>query len=147
MAAGLRAAEGGKYIFSKSTEGVFSKIFRPGGYTHYPLFPTPAVKYAYKILVQFNFPWNKIFWCFYFRTKPAVEKGVHIPHKKKFGALPLPFDPELIHYSTKRTIPTVLWKFSRRAPGYFHDIQIEDFKLNHCANPNRYTTMQNFIRI
>ena len=33
----------GWYIFSKFSGGVFSKIFRPGGYTPYPLFPTPAL--------------------------------------------------------------------------------------------------------
>ena len=42
MAAAHRGAEGG-YIFSKSSDGVFSKFIRPGGSTPYPfLFLTPV---------------------------------------------------------------------------------------------------------
>ena len=42
MAAALRAAEGGGYIFSKSSGGgYFQKIFRPGGYTPPPTPPIP----------------------------------------------------------------------------------------------------------
>ena len=42
MAAALCAAEGGGgYIFPKSSRGTYSKFFRPGGYTPYPLPPIP----------------------------------------------------------------------------------------------------------
>ena len=44
MAAALRAAEGGGYIFSKSSGGVFSKFFRPGGgYPPYPPYSRPLL--------------------------------------------------------------------------------------------------------
>ena len=39
MAAALR--RGGGIFFSKSLGGVYSKFFRPGGYTPYPPIPDP----------------------------------------------------------------------------------------------------------
>ena len=43
MAAALRAAEGGGYIFSKSSGGYFQNFSGQGGIPPYPLlFPTPA---------------------------------------------------------------------------------------------------------
>ena len=41
MAAALRAAEGGGYIFPKSSGGYFQNFFGQGGYTPYPLIPDP----------------------------------------------------------------------------------------------------------
>ena len=50
MAAALRAAEGGGYIFSKSSGGgVFSKFFRPGGvYPPTPSYSRPLVHKPYE---------------------------------------------------------------------------------------------------
>ena len=50
MAAALRAADGGGVHFPQILRGVFSKFFRPGGYTTpYPLlFPTPGLNQVSK---------------------------------------------------------------------------------------------------
>ena len=51
MAAALRAAEGGGYIFPKILRGDIFKFFRPGGvYPPYPLFPTPALNIMFETM-------------------------------------------------------------------------------------------------
>ena len=56
MAAALRPAEGRGYIFSKSSEGIYSKIFRPGGYTPYPPIPDPWSLLSERFLITFDRP-------------------------------------------------------------------------------------------